>query len=70
MRNIVALTVKGERVGTVQLRCNKGCDVRVAYRQGDAKWAVSEWTQVHSDPYELRFDVGAKLVKSVTFPAN
>lgn len=71
VRNIVALTVGGKRAGTVQLRCGgSGCEVRVAHRQGAAKWASTEWTAVHSDPFTLQLDVGHALVKSVAFPAK
>lgn len=71
VRNIVALTVQGKRVGTVQLRCDaKACEVRVASRKADATWNAGTWWLVDSDPFSIQVEVGAKLLKNVERPGQ
>ncbi|MBB5209465.1 choice-of-anchor J domain-containing protein [Chiayiivirga flava] len=70
-RNVVALTVHGKRVGVVQMRCDaKACEVRVANRKADATWNQGTWWLVDSDPFQVRVNVGAKLLKDVSRPGK
>jgi hypothetical protein len=62
-QNVADLLVDGKRVGVVQAKCAKSaCEVRVVWRQADAKVAQGAWMAVSSDPMEIYVEVGSLYI--------